>query len=162
MGRREQALVEARRAWELDSNSILVHNLGSLAFLQLDERDMARRIAERPANAAFQRGTLAYVLARTGAVDEARRLMQPLVDRGGRSWYDQTNLMLMYLGLGRPDSAMVALERAIDRGEPVGAFHSFTSPVYDPLRANPRFAPALRRLGLDPAILGAPGGGRVP
>jgi serine/threonine-protein kinase len=162
IGRRDQALVETRRAWELDSNSILVHNLGSLAFLQIGERDMARHIAGRPANAAFQRGTLAYVLARTGALPDARRLMQPLIDRGGRSWYDQTNLVLMYLGLGHADSAMAAFERAIDNGEPIGAFHSLTSPVYDPLRTNPRFAPAVRRLGLDPAILRAPGGGRVP
>jgi hypothetical protein len=88
--------------------------------------------------------------------------MQPLIDRGGRSWYDQTNLVLMYLGLGHADSAMAAFERAIDNGEPIGAFHSLTSPVYDPLRTNPRFAPAVRRLGLDPAILRAPGGGRVP
>jgi serine/threonine-protein kinase len=162
IGRSDQALVESRRAWELDSNSILVHNLGSLAFLQLGELEQARHIAGQPANAAFQRGTLAYVLAKTGAVDRTRSLMQPLLDRGGRSWYDQTNLMLMYLGLGQADSAMAALERAIERGEPVGAFHSLTSPVYDPLRSSPRFAQALSRLGLDPVVLAAPGGGRVP
>jgi serine/threonine-protein kinase len=161
IGRRGQALVETRRAWDLDSNSILVHNLGSLAFLQLGEVSQALHIARQLSNAEFQRGTLAYVLARAGAEDDARRLMQSVLDRGGRSWYDQTNLMLMYLGLGNADSAMAALELAIDRGEPVGAFHGLTSPVYDPLRTNPRFAQALTRLGLDPAILGAPRGGRV-
>lgn len=162
VGRREQALAETRRAWELDSNSILVHNLGSLAFLQQGETGAARHIGEIPTSAAFQRGTMAYVLARTGATAAARQLMRPVIERSGRGWYDQINLAVFHLGLGQADSAMIAMERAVERGEPIGAFHGLSSPVYDPLRSDPRFAATLRKIGLDPAVLAAPGGGRTP
>jgi serine/threonine-protein kinase len=162
VGRREQALAEARRAWELDSNSTLVHNLGSLAFFQQGETAWARRIADRPAEAAFQRGTLGYVLAGTGATAEARRLLRPILERQGRSWFDQINLALLNLGLGDTARALDAMERAVERGEPLAAFHALAAPIYDPVRASPRFAAVVRRAGLDPGVFTAPRGGRAP
>jgi serine/threonine-protein kinase len=161
-GRREQALAETRRAWELDSNSILVHNLGAQAFLLLGEPAMAQRIARLQPEAAFQRGIMAWVLTQTGAVADARRLMQPVIDRRGQAWFDQVNLALFFLGVGEIDRALTALERAAERGEPVGAFNSLTSPAYDAVRADPRFVRVLTRIGLDPAILASPTGGRQP
>ncbi|HEX7123506.1 MAG TPA: tetratricopeptide repeat protein, partial [Gemmatimonadaceae bacterium] len=161
-GRREQALAEARRAWELDSNSSLVHNLGVQAFLLLGDTVMARRITRIQPEPAFQRGIMSFVMTQIGDSAEARRLMQPVIDRRGERWFDYINLSLLYLGLGQLDSALTYLERAAERGEPVGAFNSLTSPAYDPVRSDPRFTRVLTRLGLDPAVLGSPTGGRVP
>lgn len=160
-GRREQALAEARRAWELDSNSSLVHNLGVQAFLLLGDTVMARRITRIQPEPAFHRGIMSYVMTQIGDTAEARRLMQPVIDRRGQRWFDYINLSLLYLGLGQLDSALTYLERAAERGEPVGAFNSLTSPAYDRVRADPRFAGVLTRLRLDPAVLGSPTGGRV-
>jgi serine/threonine-protein kinase len=162
LGRREQSLTEARRAWELDSNSLLVHNLGSLAFLEMGEMEQANRIARRPVQASFQRGTLGYVLALTGAPEEARRLLQPIRERGGRAWFDQINLAILNLGFGDTASALDAMERAVERGEPVAAFHPLSAPHYDAIRGSPRFAALLARLGLDAGVLTAPRGGRSP
>jgi serine/threonine-protein kinase len=162
LGLGEQALAELRRAWDLDSNSALVQNASALAFLEQGEPEMAQRIARRPAQAALLRGTLGYVLARTGAREESLRLMQTIVERDGRAWLDQVNLSLLYLGLGDTARALDAMELGVDRGEPVGAFHPLSAPMYDPVRASSRFAALLRRVGLDPAILAAPRGGRVP
>jgi Flp pilus assembly protein TadD len=162
LGRREQATAEARRAWQLDSNSTLVHNLGALAFLELGDMEQAQRIARRPAVVAFQRGTLGYVLARTGAPAEARRLLEPLLARDGRGWFDQINLALLSMGLGDTARALDAMERAVERGEPLAAFHPLSAPAYDPVRASPRFAALVRQVGLDASILTAPRGGRAP
>jgi serine/threonine-protein kinase len=162
LGHGEQALAELRRAWDLDSNSALVQNASALAFLEQGEQEMAQRIARRPAQAALLRGTLGYVLVRTGAREEALRLMRTIVERDGRAWLDQLNLSLLYLGLGDTARALDAMELGVDRGEPVAAFHPLSAPMYDPVRSSPRFAALLRRVGLDPAILTAPRGGRVP
>jgi tetratricopeptide (TPR) repeat protein len=161
VGRREQALTETRRAWDLDSISLLVQNLGSLSFLQLGETDKARRIAREPISAAFMRGAFGYVRARTGDVEDARRIRQSIRDRGGNAWFDQINLAFLSLGIGDTASALDAMEQAADRGEPLGAFQPLSEPVFDPIRSSPRFSALLRRLGLDPAVIAAPRGGRT-
>ncbi|HEX9563633.1 MAG TPA: protein kinase [Gemmatimonadaceae bacterium] len=162
LGHGEQALAEVRRAWDLDSNSALVQQASAVALHEQGDQEMAQRIAHRPAQAALLRGTLGYVLARTGAREDALRLLQPIVEREGRAWLDQINLAQLYLGLDDTARALDGMERAVDRGEPIAAFHPLSAPMYDPVRASPRFAAILRRLGLDPAILAAPRGGRVP
>jgi TolB-like protein len=162
VGRRDQALAEARRAWELDSNSILVHNMGALAFLELGAGRQAQHIARQPVQAAFQRGTLGYVLARTGAADDARRLLAPIRARDGSAWFDQINIAMLSLGLGDTATALDAMERAVDRGEPMAAFHPWASPAFDAVRASPRFAALVRRLALDVTVLTASRGGRAP
>jgi hypothetical protein len=78
-----KALAEVRRAWELDSNSLLVNNLASLALLEMGEMEQANRIARRPVQASFQRGTLGYVLARTGAPEEAGGSSSPSASAAG-------------------------------------------------------------------------------
>ncbi|HET9455599.1 MAG TPA: protein kinase [Gemmatimonadaceae bacterium] len=161
LGRREQSLAEARRAWELDSSSVLVQNLGSVAFLQMGETDAARRAASMPIHANFQRGTLGYVLSRTGRADAARRELQMLQARDGRMWFDQINIAQLNIGLGDTSAALVAMERAVERGAPLGAFLPLSAPMYDDVRASPRFAAIVRRLGLDPTVLAAPRGGRA-
>jgi serine/threonine-protein kinase len=162
VGRREQGLTEARRAWELDSNSVLVHNLGALAFLQTGEGAMAQHIARQPIRVSFQRGTLGYVLARTGVTEDARRLLRDIRARDGRAWFDQINIALLSLGLGDTASALDAMERAVERGEPMASFHPLASPVYDPIRASSRFVTLVRGLDLDVTVLTAPRGGRSP
>ena len=161
IGRREQSLAEARRAWELDSSSVLVQNLGSVAFLQMGETDAARRAASMPILANFQRGTLGYVLARTGRADAARRELQMLRARDGRMWFDQINIAQLNLGLGDTAAALTAMERAIERGAPLGAFLPLSATMYDDVRASPRFAAMVRDLGLDAAVLTGPRGGRA-
>jgi len=161
IGRREQSLAEARRAWALDSSSVLVQNLGSIAFLQMGELAEARRAASMPIHANFQRGTLGYVLARTGRADAARRELEMLQARDGRMWFDQINIAQLNIGLGDTATALGAMERAVEKGAPLGAFVPLSAPLYDDVRGSPRFAAIVRRLGLDPAVLAAPGGGRV-
>jgi serine/threonine-protein kinase len=162
LGEGDQALAELRRAWDLDSNSALVQNASAIGFHEQGEQAMAQRIARLPAHAAVLRGTLGYVLARTGAPEEAVRLLQGILEREGRAWLDQLNLSQLYLGLGDTARALDAMHLGVDRGEPIAAFHPLSAAMYDPVRTSPRFAALLRRVGLEPAILTAPRGGRFP
>jgi hypothetical protein len=108
------------------------------------------------------KGTFGYVLARTGAREDALRILNTIVQREGSAWLDQLNLSQLYLGLGDTARALDAMHLGLDRGEPIAAFHPLSAPMYDPVRASSRFATLLRRVGLDPAVLAAPRGGRVP
>ncbi|HEX7123505.1 MAG TPA: protein kinase [Gemmatimonadaceae bacterium] len=161
VGRREQALAEARRAWELDSSSSLVHNLGAEAFLYFGDSAMAQRIARLRPEAAFHRGIMSNILVRTGDTAAARRLMQPLIDRRAQGWLDNFNLSVFYLGLAERDSALTYLERGAERGEPVASFNSLSAPIFDDVRSDPRFARLVTRVGLDPAVLATGIGGRI-
>jgi serine/threonine-protein kinase len=162
LGQGDRALAELRRAWDLDSNSALVQNASAIGFQEQGEHAMAQRIARRPANAAVLKGTFGYVLARTGAREDALRILNTIVQREGSAWLDQLNLSQLYLGLGDTARALDAMHLGLDRGEPIAAFHPLSAPMYDPVRASSRFATLLRRVGLDPAVLAAPRGGRVP
>jgi hypothetical protein len=53
------------------------------------------------------------------------------------------------LALGQVDAAFRWLERAADDREPL-VIYLAVDPLYEPLRADPRFAALLRRLGLEP------------
>lgn len=55
----------------------------------------------------------------------------------------------MALALGQVDRAFRWLERAADDREPL-VIYLAVDPLYEPLRADPRFAALLRRLGLEP------------
>ncbi len=83
---------------------------------------------------------LALVLARTGDEAEARRLMASVSDS------DPTRIALVYVALSDPDEAFRWLDEALEIGSPF--ISELGDPAYDPIRDDPRFQAALRRVGL--------------
>ncbi len=148
-GDHDQALAEAQRAWELDSTSAIVLNVAPGIYLNEGRLAQARRVASVQSSANISYGIRAYVLARAGAEAEAKALVQHIMARGGTGWFDQINLHLYYLGIGDTTRALDAMEKAVQRGEPLAAFEPLSQPMYDPVRASPRFAQLLHDVGLD-------------
>ena len=83
---------------------------------------------------------LAAVLARAGDEDEARSLMASVEE------FDPTRRALVHVALGETDEALRLLEAAVDGGSPF--ILELGDPAYDPIRADPRFQEAMRRVGL--------------
>ncbi len=83
---------------------------------------------------------LAFVVARAGDEAEARRLMESVTGS------DPTRLALAHVALGETDEALRLVELAVDEGSPFRA--ELGDPAYDPIRAEPRFQEAMRRVGL--------------
>ena len=91
---------------------------------------------------------LAYTFARMGKTDEARQILNDLMDRAQNGYVKPDNFAVIFTGLGEKDRAFEWLDKALaDRSGP--PFIQI-DPVFDDLRSDPRFAEMARRKGLAP------------
>jgi eukaryotic-like serine/threonine-protein kinase len=158
LGRYDESLAESRRAYDLDSSSAGARGFVPLAMLHDGHPEEARAIAHAAVSPPFNGvGVAAYVLAATGDRAGAAAMVRELEARPSE-WSVATGLTYAYLGLGDTARALSALETAVRAGE--RPYLSFVDPMFDPLRRSPRFAAAVRRLGLDERLFTAPRGGR--
>jgi tetratricopeptide (TPR) repeat protein len=101
-----------------------------------------------PAN-AFWSGSLAYAYADAGREAEARQLVRGLEARAARDYMPPLAMVMAYAGLRDNDRAFAWMERAyLERSDWLtGLLH----PAWDPIRADPRFAGMMRRVGYPPS-----------
>ena len=90
---------------------------------------------------------LRQALARAGRPEEARRILAELEERSRREYVEPSDFAFLWTALGEADRAVERLERACDERSRFVAFLA-TWPIYDPLRAHPRWGELLRRAGL--------------
>lgn len=91
------------------------------------------------------RGLLGYVLARSGARTEAERILREMLAAAADSGYAY-EVAEIYAGLGDFDRAFFWLDRALDD---YSFRPSVMGPLFDELRADPRFNRLRRRLGTE-------------
>lgn len=85
---------------------------------------------------------LAHIYGRMGRLDDARALVAKVMADGDQAAYD---IALAYVGMGDADEAFTWLARSVDKR--MGSFNELNAdPIFDPLRADPRFAALLRRM----------------
>jgi serine/threonine-protein kinase len=99
-------------------------------------------------SATLALGELAHALGRNGQTGEAGRILERLLEEARRHYVSPFDLARAYEGLGRRDEAMAAMSRACDERSPIIVFLK-VDPVFDPLRADPRFRQLLRRIHLE-------------
>jgi serine/threonine-protein kinase len=115
------------------------------------------RAVQLDRNVSLFRGVLAFAYARNGRTADARRLVGELeqeASRGGAA----SPVAVAYVGLGDTGRALEWLERAVGAKDPYLLAMGLTPTWFDPLRADPRFGPLARALGLDPVIMARPTG----
>ena len=152
-GREDLAIERLRRTVEMDPNFSYVHF--QLGRTYLRKAFFAEAIAELEIAAALSPtmsryvSALAHAYARAGRKAEALRVLEELA-RGDQatkpSWSD---FAIIHSGLGQIDEAFADLERAVEHRE-WRLVRMKVEPLFDPLRADPRFADLLRRVGLPP------------
>ncbi len=90
-------------------------------------------------------GAMGQVYALGGEPDRAREVLGQLEQKAQSSWVPSSVFAVVHIGLGERDRALDWLERGCCRHElPMTALK--VHPVYDPLRAEPRFQDFLRQL----------------
>lgn len=93
------------------------------------------------------KGYLALWLGRSGARDEARKLLDGMKQESTQRYVQSFSFALVYLGLGEKDEALNWLEKEIaERGSNTRYYAN--APELDDLRAEPRFKAMLKRLNL--------------
>ena len=96
----------------------------------------------------------AHALARAGRADEAEETLARLELRARKHYVPATSLAQILIGLDRLDEALDRLDEAAE-ARATELIWIGVRPIYDPLRASPRFQALLARLSLTPPDAGA-------
>ena len=141
-----------RAAAELDPDFFWLYPLRAWSYEGRGDFGRAiadlRRAIQLSASNTLVQGELAHALGRSGGRQEAEAILERLVAESRRRYVPAFDLARAYEGLGRRDEALAALTRACDERGPMVAFLK-VEPVFDPMRADPRFQALLRRLRLE-------------
>jgi Flp pilus assembly protein TadD len=92
---------------------------------------------------------LGYGYAVTGRRAEAQRVLDKLSELSKQKYVSPIWMAKIYSGLGEKDKAFEWLEKAYEDHSIVTTGFIKTSPIFDPLRSDPRFADLLRRTNLQ-------------
>jgi len=144
------ATEQARRTLELFPESLQAYYALGLAELcqsrhaeAISALEKAVAISPAPISIAY----LGCALARAGRTEETLPLLEELLARRQREQVPQRCFVFLYAALGKRDLAFEWLERAYEARDP-GLLMMRVMPLFEPLRADPRFKRLLRQIGI--------------
>lgn len=179
MGRFDEARAQINYAGELDPVSPVNRNLLGFVALRTGQTDVAieefrnsgwdiglgfaygQKKMYPEAVAAFQRvesqrgrqplviSNLAWVYGLAGRTHEARKLIDELNEIARHRYVAPVLFVDAYLGVGDKETALSWIERGIEEHDQWLLFLK-VEPCWDPLRSEPRFQAALRRMNFPP------------
>jgi adenylate cyclase len=147
----DQATAEAQRTMEIDPNYVYFEPPLALVYRQEGKLAEALETYLRLGEARGQPGAgLAITYAGLGWKEEARKVLNQLIQQADSTYFPGEEIASVYVSLGENDEAIHWLERAV--AEHSGAIHGISfSRELRPLHSDPRFVALLRQIGLDPA-----------
>lgn len=141
-----------KRTADLDLNFWLAHLFLTRVYLQDGRFDdavaTARRAAELSGGNAEATATTAYALALAGRSDEARVILDELLERSRQRYVPRYAIAQVYVALGEGDKALEELSAAFQSREPLMTFLKVER-KWDPIRNDPRFQTLLSRIKLN-------------
>ena len=152
--RYDDALREARRALELQPDSVFAKvTLGlSLVLEGKSEAGIAslESAVKLSGEAPSQLAILGWALGRAGRPAEAREIVRRLDSLSRTRYVAPLDLAMVEIGLGDADAAFRVLDRAVEERNAWLIFLN-VEPMFEPIRADPRFAKVVARVGLPAA-----------
>ena len=109
--------------------------------------EKAARLEERR-NSNVQ-ALLGHFYARAGRRDDALKALERLEELQAQGRGSRGAMAVVYAGLGEKEQALAHLEKAVE-GREWWASTFKVNPLFDGLRAEPKFADLIRRTGLEP------------
>ncbi len=150
----DAAAAQFRKSLELQPNFYMAH--WGLARVYVDKGRYTQALAELQYDGGdftglHRPGLLGYAYGKAGNVAAARKVLSELKATASRGEYvPPVDVAIIHISLGEKEQALDALERIVgDRGARI----FIVDPIFDPLRAEPRFIDILRRLGLSETLV---------
>ncbi|MEK7757740.1 MAG: tetratricopeptide repeat protein, partial [Planctomycetota bacterium] len=154
VGRHNDADAALARAHEADPSYASTHL--ARGFLHERRGDLEAAFAELTQGAEASNSEpnyvaeVAYGHAILGRREEARKLLEELMEQSAHKFVSSVSMAQVHVGLGEIDEAFVWLEKAFENREPFLPLLN-VNPRWNALRGDPRFDDLLRRMGLPPA-----------
>ena len=153
---RDSAMARGRQAVDLDPSLFVTRfMLGTAALYVGRQVDGLRELeiaSQLSGGLPEVRGMLGYAYAMAGERTRAREILAAL-ERSGAGPATTVPIARIRLALGDTAAALTLLERAVRERSPFFVTESMASPIFDPLRDDPRFQAIVRAVGLDPERL---------
>ena len=148
--RYDDAIEQDKKTRELDPNFYYFESPAGLSYREkgmyaesVREYQHVQQVTGAPVSG------LAVTYARMGHVGEARAILQQLLSLAKYRYVSPEQVAMIYANLGEEDEAFAWLERAYEARSAFLAVGVLTSPAYDPLRSDPRFAALLKKMNLE-------------
>jgi tetratricopeptide (TPR) repeat protein len=141
-GKFDDAIEQCHKALELDSGAVAAHTILRWAYERKGMHDEALAAFEQERVFAGDTPTThakrAHLLAAIGRHDEARVILQEILERRQQQWVTAYEIAIIYCLLGEKDNAFNWLAQA-EREHAVGFTFVRVDPHLEALRSDPRF-----------------------
>jgi serine/threonine-protein kinase len=147
----DRAIEHFQKILEIEPNFVLGHHGLVDVYGQTGRYEegisKGEQVIKLAGRAQAHLGALAYCYGKSGRKDDARKIINELLDQRKQSYTSPFWIAIIYMGLNEPDHVFEWLEKAYEDRD--GNLLYIIAPPFDPIRTEPRFNSLIKKMGLN-------------
>jgi serine/threonine-protein kinase len=153
-GQIDQAIMQHHKTLELYPDHLPALNYLVDAYLQKGNHEDGIALSKKAVNLSRRRSPMALnrlhrAYAMAGKREEARKILNEVLERSKRGQFPPTLIAEIYLDLGDKDKTLQWLEKAVEERDPRLHAIKAVGQFYRSLHSDPRFTTLLKKMGLE-------------